>query len=246
MWKYGEKSDIFCFIYNRNCKYQCLYMFLFIFNAYFSFLLASRALLSLHVLWKVCTSNKVSRFFLFLCRILQLYNIRWKLTKVLVTVWSSLLKISLLHPHWHLYNLSKKQHLVLFYMILQQSSGIKNKYFTNCTVSRMLALRWFFTVLSFPTIFFYCVFRSPRTIIALSILSERCSDFFCGNAVFKSFNYIEGSKMCPLINKMTWQCSLRLLNEAICSPKMSAPQKSLRMLVIWTDCNIVWSCFWGI
>jgi len=27
---------------------------------------------------------------------------------------------------------------------------------------------------------------------------------------------------------------------------MSAVQKLLWMLVIWTDCNIVWSCFWGI
>lgn len=152
----------------------------------------------------------------------------------------------LLHSHWQLYNLSKKQHVILFYMILQQSSGKKNKSFTNSTVSRMFALRWFFTVLSFPTNFFHCVFNSPRTIIALSTFSERCSDFFCGNTVFKSFNYIEGSQMCPLINKLTWQCSLILLNAAICSPKMSAPQKSLWILVIWTDCNIVWSCFWGI
>lgn len=101
----------------------------------------------------------------------------------------------------------------------------------------------------FFTIFFYCVkivLRSPRIIIALSSVSKSCSDFFCGNADFKCFNYIDGSQICPLINKLTWQCSLLLLNGAICSPKMSAAQKLLWMPVIWTDCNVVWLCFWGV
>lgn len=70
----------------------------------------------------------------------------------------------------------------------------------NSVVSTMLALECSHL---FFHCFLYCVkivFISPRIITALSSLSKRRSIYFCGNAVFKCFNYIDGSQICPLIN----------------------------------------------